>query len=310
MTLLGLAYVYSIIARRIEVFGVGTVHSNVNTTNCYSFGKDLPAVQGCESIQIDSRTGLAYMACGNRGARTRWIHMGEEYNTMYEQFSDHILVMDEKNNVHSLDILDRNSNTRELIPFTQDFRIHGFDIYHDDLNPTELTFMFVNHQRSGSGISIFKHQLNTTFIEHIKTVKSPLLYHPNDVTATSRSTFYATNDLKYAPGIMRRIEILLGMPWSHVVYYGPSGMFSKAKTGLAYPNGIARSRDGRLIYVAASSEPSVMAFLASDDGELELVAKKVFDGFVPDNISADARSGHLLVAGFLNVFEMFRYNRE
>ncbi|KAJ1942716.1 hypothetical protein GGF37_002988 [Kickxella alabastrina] len=229
---------------------------------------------------------------------------------MYEQFSDHVLVMDEKNNVHSLDILDRNSNTRELIPFTQDFRIHGFDIYHDDLNPTELTFMFVNHQRSGSGISIFKHQLNTTFIEHIKTVKSPLLYHPNDVAATSRSTFYATNDLKYAPGIMRRIEILLGMPWSHVVYYGPSGMFSKAKTGLAYPNGIARSRDGRLIYVAASSEPSVMAFLASDDGELELVAKKVFDGFVPDNISVDARSGHLLVAGFLNVFEMFRYNRE
>ncbi|KAJ1646660.1 hypothetical protein J3B02_005114 [Coemansia erecta] len=170
--------------------------------------------------------------------------------------------------------------------------------------------MFVNHQRSGSGVSIFKHKLGDSFIQHVATVKSPLLYSPNDVVATSRRTFYATNDVKYAPGFMRKIEVFFGMPWGHVVYYGPGGVFSKAHAGMSYPNGIAKSPDGGFIYVAASSEPSVNAFRAADDGALELVAKKVFTNFVPDNISVDVATGKLLVAGFLNTFEMFRYNRE
>ncbi|KAJ2603301.1 hypothetical protein GGF39_000254 [Coemansia sp. RSA 1721] len=101
------------------------------------------------------------------------------------------------------------------------------------------------------------------------------------------------------------------MPWGHVVYYGPGGVFSKACAGMSYPNGIAKSPDGSLIYVVASSEPSVSAFkIAADDGSLELVAKKVFRNFVPDNVSVDVATGKLLVAGFLNTFEMFRYNRE
>ncbi|KAJ2089474.1 hypothetical protein IW138_003363 [Coemansia sp. RSA 986] len=146
--------------------------------------------------------------------------------------------------------------------------------------------------------------------KHVKTVKSPLLYSPNDVVATSRTTFYATNELKYVWGLLRRFEILLGMPWGHVVHYGHTGTFTKAYDGISYPNGIARSSDGSIIYVAASSEPSVNMFRPKSDGTLELLSKKVFRGFVPDNISVDGATGHVLVAGFLNTFEMFRYNHE
>ncbi|KAJ2786389.1 hypothetical protein GGI15_001561 [Coemansia interrupta] len=218
--------------------------------------------------------------------------------------------MDEKNNVHELKVLERDSRSNNLVPFRQEFRVHGFDIYYDDLDPNELTLMFVNHQRTGSGISIFTHRLGTTYIQHVDTVKSPLLPSPNDVVATSRRTFYATNDMRHASGVMRRIEILFGMPWGHIVYYGPGGVFSKARTGISYPNGIARSADGELIYAVASSEPSISAFKADEDGVLSLVSKKEFRGFVPDNVSVDDVSGSLLVAGFLNTFEMFRYNRE
>ncbi|KAJ2699381.1 hypothetical protein H4218_002687 [Coemansia sp. IMI 209128] len=215
-----------------------------------------------------------------------------------------------ENTVHSLQVLEHNATTNSLVPFSQDFRVHGFDIYWDNLDPTELTFMFVNHQRKGSAISIFKHRVGAGFIEHVKTVKSPLLFSPNDVVATSRSTFYATNDLRHKSGILRKIETLLGMPWGHIVYYGPEGIVSKARSGIAYPNGIARSPGGGLIYVAASSEPSVYAFKPTYDGALQLAGKATFRGFVPDNISVDAATGELLVSGFLNTLEMFRYNRE
>ncbi|KAJ2887437.1 hypothetical protein FB639_001317 [Coemansia asiatica] len=155
------------------------------------------------------------MACGNRGARTRWLRSDEKYNSSFEQFEDFVFVMDEQNNVQRLELLELDAKTNKLVSFKQDFRVHGFDIYYDDLDTTELTFMFVNHQRSGSGVSIFKHKLGDSFIQHVATVKSPLLYSPNDVVATSRRTFYATNDVKYAPGFMRKIEVFFGMPWGH-----------------------------------------------------------------------------------------------
>ncbi|KAJ2000191.1 hypothetical protein H4R26_004735 [Coemansia thaxteri] len=244
------------------------------------------------------------MACGNRDARTRWLHPDMHYNPVSEQLDDH-------NNIRSLQVLELSSTTDKLVPFSQDFRVHGFDIYWDNLDPAELTLMFVNHQRSGGAISIFKHRVGAGHIQHVKTVRSHLLPSPNDVVATSRNTFYATNDIKHARGIMRKIEIYFGMPWGHVVYYGPEGVASKAFSGIPYANGIAKSPDGGLIYVAASSEPSVIAFKPThDDGSLQPVSKTLFRGFVPDNISVDTLTGELLVSGFLNALELLRYNRE
>ncbi|KAJ2747382.1 hypothetical protein GGI20_000520 [Coemansia sp. BCRC 34301] len=212
--------------------------------------------------------------------------------------------------MYNLKVLERNRTNNELVPFSQDFRVHGFDIYWDNLDPLELTFMFVNHQRTGGAVSIFKHRVGVGYIEHVETIKSPLLFSPNDVVATSRSTFYATNDLRYKRGIMHKIEVLLGMPWGHIAYYGPEGVVKKAYSGIAYPNGITKSPGGGLIYVSASSEPSVSALRPAYDGTLHFAGKKTFRGFVPDNISVDAATGELLVSGFLNTFEMFRYNRE
>ncbi|KAI9504957.1 hypothetical protein GGI25_001750 [Coemansia spiralis] len=314
LALIAFAYVYRTISVRMIVFGVGTTHKNVNASGCSVFGKEIPEIQGCESIQVDPRTGLAYMACGNRGARMRWLDTKSKYNPIYEQFNDHVVVMDTKNNLKILKVLELTEGgiggKMTLVPFQQDFRVHGFDIYWDNVDPEVLTFMFVNHQRSGNAISIFKHKIGSEYIQHIKTVRSHLLYSPNDVVATSRSTFYATNELAYTRGLMRKIEILLGMPWGYVVHYSHTGMFTKATDGIAYPNGITKSADGGTIYVAASSEPSVSMFKPKLDGTLELLSKQVFRDFVPDNISVDAKTGHILVAGFLNTLEMFRYNHE
>ncbi|KAJ1960545.1 hypothetical protein GGI12_003740 [Dipsacomyces acuminosporus] len=322
LVLVAFAYTYRLVAHRIEVFGIGTTHSSVNTTGCYTFGEELDHVQGCEDIRVDPRTGLGYMACGNRRARTRWLHTNAVYNPSFEQFKDHVLVVDEKNNVISLDIVEKSSSGT-LVPFKQDLRLHGFDIYWDDVSPDELTFMFVNHQRAGHAVSIFKHRVGTSYIEHVETVRSPLIRSPNSILAVSRRAFYVTNDLRYLGGKLRKIEEFFGMPWGNVVYHGDEGLVSIAYSGLSYPNGIARSPDHSLVYVACSSEPSVRTFRPSDDGSLELVSKTKFKAFVPDNLSVDAHTGQVIVAGkyrafaashslcrFLNTFEMFRYNRE
>ncbi|KAI8322273.1 calcium-dependent phosphotriesterase [Martensiomyces pterosporus] len=260
---------------------------------------ELDEVQGCEAIRTDPRTGLVYMACGNRKARTRWLHPNSEYNQEFEQYKDHVLVVDEKDSIRSLDVLERDSGGA-LVPFGQDFRVHGFDIYWDDLDPEELTFMFVNHQQSGPAVSIFTHRLGTSHIQHVETVRSPLLQSPNDVLAVSRRAFYVTNDLRHLRGRLRKLEEFLGMPWGSVVHRGHEGVFSTAYSGLAYPNGIAASPDRSLVYIACSSEPSVSIFRPGNDGTLEFVGKTVFRAFVPDNISVDAPTGQVLVAGKLS----------
>ncbi|KAJ2616941.1 hypothetical protein H4S08_000539 [Coemansia sp. RSA 1365] len=310
LALLCITYAYFTINHRVEVYGIGTTHANINTTSCYQHGKDIEEIQGCESIQVDPRTGFAYLACGNRAARMRWLYPNSKKAHAFEVQNDYILLMDENNNLELLQPMELDSGTGKLVPFSQELRVHGFDIYWDSLDPTELTFMIVNHQQSGSGISIFRHRIGTRYIQHVKTVKSPLLHSPNDVVATSRSTFYATNDMRSTYSIMRRIEIFFGMAWGHVVYFGHEGMFSVAADKIAYANGIARSADGNSIFVSASSEPSVSEFRPTNAGALELVRKTFFKGFVPDNISVDTATGQLLVAGFLNTMEMFRYNHE
>ncbi|KAJ2768940.1 hypothetical protein IWQ56_002744, partial [Coemansia nantahalensis] len=310
LALLAISYAYWTISRRLEVFGVGTVHTSVNTTRCYQFGKDIPELQGCESIQVDPRTGLAYMACGNRAARQRWINPHEARTDGGEELRDHIIVMDESNNLQDLSLVELERVGGTVAPFTQELRVHGFDIYRDSLDPAMLTFMFVNHQQSGAGVSIFRHKVGTKFLWHVKTVKSPLLPSPNDVVATSHNTFYATNDVRSTSKAMRGIEIVLGMPWGHVVHYNRAGQFSMAADRIPYANGIARSDDGNSVYVVASSEPSVMIFRPASDGALAFVGKTAFRDFIPDNISVDPATGQVLVAGFLNTPEMFRYNRE
>ncbi|KAJ1734415.1 hypothetical protein LPJ61_001085 [Coemansia biformis] len=209
-----------------------------------------------------------------------------------------------------LSLVEFDHGSGSFRPFTQELRVHGFDIYWDSLEPTLLTFAVVNHQQSGSGVSIFRHRIGTKVLWHVKTVKSPLLYAPNDVVATSHNTFYATNDMRSTNSIMRKIEIFFGMPWGHIVHYNHAGVFSVAASGISYPNGIARSADGSSVYVAASSEPSVIVFRPAVDGTLEPMGKTVFRDFIPDNVSVDTATGQVLVAGFLNTFEMFRYNRE
>ncbi|KAJ2295108.1 hypothetical protein IWW55_005553, partial [Coemansia sp. RSA 2706] len=44
---------------------------------------------------------------------------------------DNVIVMDENNNLQVLRLVELDCSSNTLVPFTQEFRVHGFDIYWD-----------------------------------------------------------------------------------------------------------------------------------------------------------------------------------
>ncbi|KAJ2843773.1 hypothetical protein IWW36_005432, partial [Coemansia brasiliensis] len=54
----------------------------------------IPELQGCESIQVDPRTGLAYLACGNRSARQKWLISSKKCSSAKVDPNDNVIVMD------------------------------------------------------------------------------------------------------------------------------------------------------------------------------------------------------------------------
>ncbi|KAJ2908916.1 hypothetical protein GGI21_002409, partial [Coemansia aciculifera] len=178
------------------------------------------------------------MACGKLPARQHWLHPDDEYDLAHEKEADVVYVMDENDSYSEIRALERSSDG-SLQPFTQDFRVHGFDIYWSPSAREEMTLMFVNHQLGQNAVSIFSHTRGDDYMVHEETVASDLLNSPNNILAMSRRAFYATNDMKYISGVRREVSQYLRLSSAHVVYRSEQGKFSIAAKGIKYANGIA-----------------------------------------------------------------------
>ncbi|KAJ2013663.1 hypothetical protein IWW57_006026 [Coemansia sp. S610] len=285
-----------------RALGIGQVYSDVNITSCRQIGHG--DLSGCEDIVVDPETGLAYLACGSLRARQRWAHPDDPYDFAHEAEADHVYVMDEGDNYSELKVLERLGDST-LQPFSQDFRVHGFDIYWSPGSRQDMTFMFINHQLHQNAISIFSHEYGTDHLVHVETVASDLLNSPNSILALSKRAFYASNDMKYLHGIRRDISNFLRIPNTHVVYRSEQGKFSIAAKGIRYANGIAKHQDW--IYVASSGDPGIRVYKALPDYSLGLRGRIGFKDSIPDNIFVDPLTGQLYCASFIKALETFRY---
>ncbi|KAJ2735797.1 hypothetical protein IW152_001269 [Coemansia sp. BCRC 34962] len=295
-------YIVETARHSARMLGLGQVYSNVNTTSCRQIGHG--ELSGCEDIIVDSETGLAYLACGRLYARQRWAHPDDPYDPVHEEEADRVYVMDESDNYSELKVLERLGDGT-LQPFSQDFRVHGFDIYWSPGARQEMTFMFINHQLHRNAISIFSHKHGTDYLVHVETVASDLLNSPNNILALSKRAFYATNDMKYVHGIMREVSKYLRIPNTHVVYRSEQGEFAIAAKGIRYANGIAKHQDW--IYVVSSGDPGIHVYKALPDHSLALNGRIGFKDSIPDNIFVDPLTGQLYCASFLKALEALRY---
>ncbi|KAI9504961.1 hypothetical protein BX070DRAFT_244440 [Coemansia spiralis] len=299
---IGISVLYQNVGHALNVLGIGKTYTSVNTTSCHQIG--IGVLHGCEDIVVDPNTGLAYLACGSLKPRQHWLHPDDEYDLAHESEADHVYIMDENGKYSDIKLLETASNG-SLQPLSQDFRVHGFDIYWDPHDPQDMTFIFINHQLVHNAVSIFSYRHGSHHMVHVETVHSDLLHSPNNVLAMSKRAFYATNDMKYTRGIMREISIYAQLPHGHVVYRNEDGLFSVAAANIRYPNGIAKYKTW--IYVASCTDPGVHIYKEDGDGKLSFQGRIVYSDGVPDNLFVDPGSGQLYSTLFLKSREVHKY---
>ncbi|KAJ1895225.1 hypothetical protein LPJ66_004720 [Kickxella alabastrina] len=261
-------------------------------------------LHGCEDIIVDPETGFAYLACGSLKPRQHWLHPDDEYDFANEVEKDRIFVIDEADNYIEIKTYEREVD-RALKPFSQDLRVHGFDIYWDPADSNDMTFMLVNHQLDHAAVSIFSYKRGSNYMVHVETVRSSLLKSPNNIVAMSKRAFYATNDMKYTGGILRTVSNNLRLANGHVVYRNSLGEFNIAADNIKYPNGIAK--DKNLIYVASCTDPGIQIYRSNVNGSLEYQGRTLFWNSIPDNIHVDHSTGQLYCTSFLKVSQTHRY---
>ncbi|KAJ2726683.1 hypothetical protein GGI07_000406 [Coemansia sp. Benny D115] len=236
--------------------------------------------------------------------RQRWLNPDDKYDFASEAEKDRIYVMDEADEYSEIKALEMTSEG-ELQPYSQDLRVHGFDIYWDPQDQDDMTFMIVNHQLEHAAISIFSHRRGSDYMTHVETVRSSLLQSPNDVVAVSKREFYATNDMKYYKGPLREISLYLRLANGHLVHRNEDGVFSIAANSIAYPNGIAMNGD--LIYVASCTDPSIQVYRRHKNGSLDYQGRTFYWDTIPDNLHVDPSTRQIYSTTFTKHAETHKY---
>ena len=106
--------------------------------------------------------------------------------------------------------------------FSGPFITHGIDLYSSPNDPDTVYIFAINHlpnpdyydtsppvksaPKARSQIEIFEHTIGTSTAKFLRSVRDPLIRTPNDLYATSSTSFYVTNDHHYREGLMRVIE--------------------------------------------------------------------------------------------------------
>lgn len=168
------------------------------------------------------------------------------------------------------------SQKLSLTGYTGAFVTHGIDILTDPSDSNLLHIFAVNHlpdplhwgatdeahaaspNKTRSQIEVFRHVLGSTTAEHVRSILDPMIRTPNDIFATSPSSFYVTNDHYYRTGHMRLVEEMFTQylaGWSETVHVDITDLspanptegthITVALTGLHNNNGLGRSSPKR-----------------------------------------------------------------
>jgi len=237
--------------------------------------KEIPGVVGTEDITIHPETAVAYISSDDRRATLA----GQPV----------------PGGIWGYDLKTPGAKPVNLTPDLKfPFHPHGIGLRADG-EGGEL--MVVNHRGGGvfgateDTIEVFS--VTPDGLNHIRTVKGDLLLSANDVVPVGGGRFYASIDHGNATGLMRAIEDYARLPLAHVVYYD-GVRFRRFAEGIRYANGINVSRDGRLLYVAGTTDRAVHVYDRTDVNGLLISRGAIETGTGVDNIEIDS-SGALWV---------------
>jgi len=197
----------------------------------------IKGMMGAEDITVDFATGLALVSSDDRRST--------------------LAGNPRKGAIYQLDLQAENPNPRDLtvnLAF-DDFHPHGISLYSDPAGGAKWV-LAINHRQDGHTVEVFRYTDST--LVHAETLSDPGFASPNDLVAVGPRSFYFTNDHDSHGGISRWKDFL-------VIGTGQLGYYDGKQTkvldqGIRYANGIARSPDGKRLYVAACTDLSVLVY--------------------------------------------------
>ncbi len=204
---------------------------------------------------------------------------------------------------------------RELTgDFEGELRPHGISLY---LNPKRAGWLrsrsgpepkdrlfVVNHAEGRHSIEIFA--IDRRRLEHLETVRDPAFVSPSDIVAVGPRSFYVANDSGTQPDEWAwYLENLWRFPFSNVVYFDGESAREVASR-IAKASGIAKSADGKRIYVTALMGRKIHAYERDPDTG-DFVASDIIPlPTNPDNIELDDR-GDLWVGAHPKLVSLVRH---
>lgn len=165
--------------------------------------------------------------------------------------------------------------------FDESFVTHGIDVVADP-EQTDAVYIFaVNHlpnpdfwqagdgvstegvPRARSQIELFRHVLESETVQHVRSIRTPLIQTPNDIYADSPYSIYVTNDHFYRDGLLRLFEdIYPGAKWSTIIHVQITDLKAKdaeagldasvAHSGLWNNNGLGHGRTEDEIVISSA----------------------------------------------------------
>ncbi|MCJ1478612.1 hypothetical protein MMC13_007293 [Lambiella insularis] len=251
----------------------------------------IPNTVQCEDLHHHLPSGLLFTACqGQAEARYSWFPPSGGAN-----FKDHKAADKSHGSIYVIDPKTFTSTRLTLEGFSGPFVTHGIDIYHSPSASNDLYIFAVNHlpnpdyydvptpssttPKARSQIEIFQHTIGTSTAHYLRTVRDPLIRTPNDLYATSATTFYLTNDHHYRSGPLRSIEEIAGQPlgaWSDIIHISLSSLSATdpsasltattAYSPLHNPNGLGHGANASdILIVRAGAGVLVHASVAASD---------------------------------------------
>lgn len=276
--------------------------------------RKISGIGASEDVVADETTGMVYLGTGTHDGRTVF-HPG--CNFAEKNHHDNSIYRDK--------VMMLNTATEALTELKiegyegQDFVSHGMAMLpSEDKNDNSNYLFFVNHKRTGSVISVFKHQKGTSAVQFQHEFKHPGIKTPNSVAPISPFEVYVTNDHYFKARALKMVEAILGpFPITNVVrctvnpaHPTKGASCTSVLSGLAYANGIEFLR-GRNELAVAETMAGRVNFLPRDPvtGALDVSNKRSVNlGIAVDNIrrvpatAGGMTSDDLVVASFPDPF--------
>ncbi|KAG5979660.1 hypothetical protein E4U55_004914 [Claviceps digitariae] len=210
------------------VLGLWRQPAKTIVTNPHDF-HTIPDTVHCEDLHYHEPSNLLFTACeGTEHTRQAWFPPGSVLDDPTAGLRAQGV----------LEVIDPSTMKAKRLNFTNfngPFVTHGIDIIDDPQGPEgEAVYIFaVNHvpspayaqdknakgPKARSIIEVFHYFIGSDTVDHVRSVWDPLITTPNDIFATSPTSFFVTNDHYYREGPLRLAEyILYGVKWSNIIH--------------------------------------------------------------------------------------------